>query len=236
MKKSLILFSLVLLLAACGRNDEAEVVADSAEAPPPEVTEPAPFEAGELAGADGEALREALNDPEQRAALIQSLRERRGRMSDDERMASREVMRERMRERRAELADGVDEEGRRERLQQRQMLGAAEWWNEAGMAEALALEPDQQLTLSDAHAEIEADRGQLRETLATTQRELMQAVQTGDRARIEALLEQRSQSQQASLELESRWQRQLLATLDDDQLRQLATRNPQLLMGRARTP
>jgi hypothetical protein len=154
-----------------------------------------------------------------------------------ERRSSREALRERMRERRAEMmADGVDEAGRRERLQQRQMLGAAEWWNDAGMAETLALEPGQQQTLSGAHEEIEAERGQLRATLATTQRELMQAVQSGDRARVEVLLEQRSQSQQASLELESRWQRQLLATLDDDQLRQLASRNPQLLLGRARTP
>lgn len=233
MTKILHLLLLALLLSACDRNDVEAENDDSATSPPPAAATTA-VETQELAGSDREALREALDDPAQREALIQSLRERRDRQSEGERAVDREALRERMRERRAEMMGGEDEAGRRERLQQRQMAGAGEWWTHPAMSENLGLSTDQQQALSSAHQALEAERAQQRERLAATQQEMMQAVRGGQRDQLEALIEQRSQAMQAGIDLDARWQHQLLATLTDEQLEQLATRNPQLLLGRGR--
>jgi hypothetical protein len=230
MNKTLPLALIAALLTGCSNDPETESVAPHGSDDAASVEQVSDADPLELARTDPESLRQAMNDPEQREALIRSLRERRSRMGDDERMASREELRERMRERRAD----AEETDPRERLRDRQLMTAAAWWQNPDMAERLAISDTQSDQIEAAHQALEVDRQDARDAMVGAQRDLIQALQTGQRDQLEALLEQRSAAINRLNDAELRWQRALLATLDDDQLRMLARHQPQALIGRQR--
>lgn len=215
MPKLIFAFILSLMLAACGDQTDSEPATadqetDAAETPAPVDTE-------------REAQRETLSEPEQR-----------GRMAEGEPMPSRDELRERMRERRAEITGQEGDPDRHERLRQRRVTGTAGWWQDAAMAQGLGLSESQQQSLDTAHQAMEVEREAANAAMANTQRLLMLGLREGEREQIESLLDQRAAAAQALNEIELRWQRELINLLDDDQLRELASQNPQALIGRQR--
>lgn len=236
MNKMLPVLLISSLLAGCGSESESQtdLVEESESSQAVSVENQGPTDPLEMARSNPDSLREAMNDPAQREALIQSMRERRERMGEDGRVAGRDELRERMRERRAELGAEQDPERRRAGLRERQLAGAAAWWEDPAMSEQLGLSEAQREQIESANSEREAGIESARTAMTDAQRQLMQAARSGERSQIESLLFDRHEAMNALNEAELSWQRQLLATLSDEQLRDLASQNPQVLIGRQR--
>jgi hypothetical protein len=232
---------LAVLLTACAEQaDEAPESAEVTEAPETPTalevedrTDEAPdLEA--LVRTDPEALREAMRDPEQREALMQAMRERRAQGAEGEGMQDREQMRERMRQRREELMAGREGDEIAERMRQRRAGARGNWWEDDEIRQSIELSEDQGQTLAEAHQTLDQVRINSRQSLATSQRELMQAVQAADRDTISRLLDQRQQASAALAEAEADWLRTVLDQLNDEQLQTLARQHPHLLTARMR--
>lgn len=240
MNKLLPLLLISALLAGCGGETSTDTDTDTGPVEQDDASLAAPTEEASpvdplaMARNDPDSLREAMNDPAQREALIQSMRERRGRMDDEGRRASREELRERMRERRAEMGREEGVESRRAGLRERQLPGAAAWWEDPDFSEQLKLSETQLERIESANSEREAQLAASRNTLAEAQTGLMQALRGGERDQIDSLLVERHAAMSALSEAELNWQRQLLETLSDEQLSELINQNPQVLIGRHR--
>jgi hypothetical protein len=241
MKHLLPIATTLMLLAACnsGQQDAEVAEVDSAEQSPavtePEATSQPDPESTDPLARDPDALREAMRDPDQRAALMEAMRERRGEDPDREaRAEEREAMRERMRERREELMAGQNLEETRERMRQQRTLMRGQWWEDEELGASLSLSESQSRSLGDAHQALEQSRVQSRQTLTENQRQLMAALTAVDRDQITHLLEERNQASAALAEAESAWMHALLEQLNDEQIKTLAREYPQLLMVRPR--
>jgi hypothetical protein len=149
-------------------------------------------------------------------------------------MHDREEMRERMRQRREELMAGRDGDEIAERMRQRRAGGRGNWWEDEDIRQSIDLSEAQGQTLAEAHQALEEVRINSRQSLASSQRELMQAVQAADRDTIHRLLDQRQQATATLAEAEANWLRTVLDQLDDEQLQTLARQHPHLLTARMR--
>jgi len=184
-----------------------------------------------------QALRDAMRDPEQRESLMQAMRERRearrNERDGEDGNVDHAAVRERMRERRAELMAerGVDGADPREQLRQRR-LERDRWWTDQDLQASIGLAEAQAEALTQAQVQMENQRQTMQQHLGEQQRALMAAVREADRSSILDLIEQRASTQQSLQDLELQWWQILLDELSDEQLAALAEQNAQILMRR----
>lgn len=226
-----------LTLMACGNDDSQsadETLVDSGTESAPELsaeTDQAVDTGEEPTAAlleNPEALREAMRDPEQREALMQAMRERRQARREEGGEVDRGEMRERMRQRREQMmANRNPEEG--DQRPRGRMNAQSDWWQDESMRETLALDDSQIQALDTRRETLETRKAEARQQLADSQRELMNALESVDRERISALIDQRSSAYQELQQAELDWWRTLLDQLNDEQLATLARQHPHLL-------
>jgi len=216
MKKRLQLLLILLgglTLMACGNDDSQsadEALVDSDTESVPELA----VETDQAAGTDEDptaallenpqALREAMRDPEQREALMQAMRERRQARREEGGEIDRGEMRERMRQRREQMMANRDpvQGGQRPRGR---MGAQSDWWQDETIRGALALDDSQIQALDTRRGTLETRKLEARQQLATSQRELMNALESVDRERISSLIDQRSSAYQELQQAELDW-------------------------------
>ena len=137
-------------------------------------------------------------------------------------------MRERMRQRREQMMANRDpvQGGQRPRGR---MGAQSDWWQDETIRGALALDDSQIQALDTRRGTLETRKLEARQQLATSQRELMNALESVDRERISSLIDQRSSAYQELQQAELDWWRTLLDQLNDEQLATLAQQYPHLL-------
>lgn len=219
-----LLFSsaLVLGLAACDREAEEPAAETEVE----QLREALP---------DGQVSREELLaehpmlDPEERAARIERMRERRA--ASGERLRAmraegegeggpfpgRNLDRPRFRNDDPEAA--MDRRGSQRR---------SVWWEDEATAEKLGLTEAQTAELGAAREGIASTLQESRARLAEVATGLNSAISSGDRASMERLLEARLEAQHLRQQAELEWMSSVLAALTDEQLLRLAEEDRRL--------
>ncbi|TVQ40726.1 MAG: hypothetical protein EA370_03330 [Wenzhouxiangella sp.] len=175
-------------------------------------------------------------DPAQAEALVSALRESQLADPAQARLSERENLREQMRERRETVQSrrGSDEEATTPATAR--MSPRTAWWEDERLVEQLALQSNQAEHLARASAELENTRTRTRQALTSSQRELVQALSTGESERARDLVEQRKRRSMELTEAEAEWMRNLIDILDGDQLSTLISNYPQLMLAGAGRP
>ncbi len=215
------LLLVVLMLAGCQaeRDQESE--------------EPAPQHTSQEGSAIPPPAGPTTEDDARADALAQALAERQ-RLSqhqagETDRSGARDQLRDQMLERRREVLagrDGDSETGRRA------LSPRGNWWEDQTLADAIVLSTSQKSRIAAAASELDRVSTRSRQALATSQRELIQALSTESPELARDLVNQRRQRVVDLAEAEAAWLDELLDTLSAEQLATLISQHPQLIMGR----
>ncbi len=136
-----------------------------------------------------------------------------------------EQLRERMRQRRTERTQG--EGPAAERMQRLRERGPAmAWWEPEAAPDGIELTETQREAIIELNQACLDTLRQARQTLATSQRELSQAIAGGNSEAIDEVLARRAEASSAMQQAEADWILGLRETLGTETLSQLARQRP----------